>query len=160
MLSTSIRIVLFASTATVSIPSRPLIVNVSADNEIFAVPESPAAFKKLAAVATVTLPAEVKRPFASTTKVGICVAPPYVPAETPVVARTSEIFWSEVPLTDIVPVASPETPNVRAVFHWVAVVALPVTFAVIVAAVKLPSASRLTIAEAVFAEVAASTNPV
>ena len=151
---------LFASTATVSIPSRPLIVSVSADNEIFAVPESPAAFKKLAAVATVTLPAEVKRPFESTTKVGICVAPPYVPADTEVSARTTEMFWFEEPSTDIVPVASPDKPSVRAVFHEVAVVALPERFAVIVAAVKLPSASRLTIAEAVFAEVAASTNPV
>ena len=118
MLSTSIRTVLFASTARVLIPSRPVIVRVSVTNDVrFAVPVSAAIFKKLAPVVTATLPAEVKRPFESTTKVGICVAPPYVPADTAVDARTSEMFWSEVPLTDMVPVASPETPNVRAVFH-------------------------------------------
>jgi hypothetical protein len=54
----------------------------------------------------------------------------------------------------LVPVASPDKENVRAVANAVAVLELPVSAAVMVPAVKFPLESRATTVDEVFAEVA------
>ena len=141
------------------IPSPPSNVNVFVPTVTVSVPLSPAILKAEEAEIAVLVTEDI-RPSASTVKTGIVVLLPYVPADTPVSERSTVRVTLAEPSKETLPVASPARPMSRAVFNVVAVVALPVTFAVIVAAVKLPSASRLTIAEAVFAEVAASTNAV
>ena len=103
-------------------PSRPTNVTVSVNREIASVPVSPA---MLRVVAIATLAAEVKRPLESTAKVGICVAPPYVPAATPEFDSVNGTFAFAEPSTETWPVASPETPISRAVCQVVAVVELP-----------------------------------
>jgi hypothetical protein len=78
------------------------------------------------------------RPFESTTNVGICVAPPYVPAETPVEPSVNGMFAFAEPSIETVPLASPETPIVRAVCHAAAVFALPYSEARTAVAENMP----------------------
>lgn len=99
------------------------------------------------------LEAAVTRPLAST----VMFAVVYVPAVTPLFARVMAVATSPAPLTELEPVTSPVKLKVLAVVHAPAVVAvdaLPDSAAVIVPALKLPDASRATMALAVLALVA------
>ena len=113
---------MFAAVTTEVIPSPPLNVIVSVARATASVPASPAMFS---VVEIETLAAEVMRPFASTENVGICVTPPYVPAETPVEPSVNGMFAFAEPSIETVPLASPETPIVLAVAQVDAVFALP-----------------------------------
>jgi hypothetical protein len=70
------------------------------------------------------------------------------------------MFAFAEPSIETVPLASPETPIVRAVCQIDAVFALPNNEALTAVAEKIPDASLLTIVETVFASVAASTKSV
>jgi hypothetical protein len=97
---------------------------------------------------------EVVSPFALIVTIGIAVLLPVEPGVA-TVARVPAAVTLPVPskLGDVY-ARSPVIAIVRPVARAVAVAALPVRAAVIVPAVKLPLASRATIADAVFAEVA------
>ena len=96
-------IVLFV-TAT-SIPSPPATVNVSVNKSTVSVPVSPA-IERL--VATFTVPAAVKRPWASTVNVGIAVVDPYDPAVTAVLSKSIVVVPVESLYVAVKPVP-PET---------------------------------------------------
>ena len=93
----------------------------------------------------------VTKPFALTVTTGICVAEPKLPTFELTVASVIAALTAALPSTELsVAVASPVKLKSLAVIHFVAVLALPVSAAVIVPAAKLPLASRRTSVEAVF----------
>ena len=97
----------------------------------------------------------VTRPFASTVITGTAVPLPYVPAVTPLLASVKLPVAFALPSMFVVQVASPVILILRLAAHVLAVVALPLSAAVIVPAVKLPLASRRTSVLAVLLDVAA-----
>ncbi len=123
------------------IPSPPTNVIVSVASATASVPVSPAMFN---VVAIDTLAAEVIRPFESTANVGICDAPPYVPAETPVVFRlpckTTPAVPSNATADDST--SSPLISKLRPLRSAVAVLALPYKDALTTVAEKLPEPSH------------------
>ena len=100
----------------------PVIAKPSVRRSMSSEPVSPVTVNPLP---TAVVVADVIRPLASTVSTGIAAAPPYDPAETPLLARVAAIVALAEPSNEAEPVASPERAKVLDVSSVVAVAALP-----------------------------------